>query len=86
MKNTVVTFKQAKEKGEKLTMLTAYDYTTAKLVNEAGIHSILVRLFQQFSGRLFSFALYLEPAKGMNGLRCQPKMRTNRYRCPHDCF
>ena len=42
MKNTVVTFKQAKEKGEKLTMLTAYDYTTAKLVNEAGIHSILV--------------------------------------------
>ncbi len=42
MKNTVVTFRQAKEKGEKLTMLTAYDYTTAKLVNEAGIHSILV--------------------------------------------
>ena len=42
MKNTAVTFKQAKEKGEKLTMLTAYDYTTAKLVDEAGIHSILV--------------------------------------------
>ena len=32
MKNTVVTFKQAKEKGEKLTMLTAYDYSTAKLI------------------------------------------------------
>lgn len=30
MKNTAVTFKQAKEKGEKLTMLTAYDYSTAK--------------------------------------------------------
>lgn len=42
MKNTSVTFKQAKEKGEKLTMLTAYDYATAKMVDEAGIHSILV--------------------------------------------
>lgn len=42
MKNTVVTFKQAKEKGEKLTMLTAYDYSTAKLIDEAGVNSILV--------------------------------------------
>jgi 3-methyl-2-oxobutanoate hydroxymethyltransferase len=42
MKNTVLTFKQAKEKGEKLTMLTAYDYSTAKLIDEAGINSILV--------------------------------------------
>ncbi len=42
MKNTAITFKQAKEKSEKLTMLTAYDYSTAKLVDEAGIHSILV--------------------------------------------
>lgn len=40
--NTVVTFKQAKEKGEKLTMLTAYDYSTAKLIDEAGINAILV--------------------------------------------
>ena len=39
MKNTVVTFKQAKEKGEKLTMLTAYDYSTAKLIDEAGINT-----------------------------------------------
>ena len=42
MKNTVITFKQAKEKGEKLTMLTAYDYSTAKLIDEAGINAILV--------------------------------------------
>ena len=42
MKNTVVTFKEAKAKGEKLTMLTAYDYTTAKLIEEAGINAILV--------------------------------------------
>ncbi|MBQ4057964.1 MAG: 3-methyl-2-oxobutanoate hydroxymethyltransferase [Lachnospiraceae bacterium] len=42
MKNTVLTFKQAKENGEKLTMLTAYDYSTAKLIDEAGINSILV--------------------------------------------
>lgn len=38
----MMTFAQAKEKGEKLTMLTAYDYSTAKLVDEAGINSILV--------------------------------------------
>ncbi len=42
MKNTVLTFRTAKEKGEKLTMLTAYDYSTAKLMDEAGINSILV--------------------------------------------
>ena len=42
MKTTVVTFKEAKAKGEKLTMLTAYDYSTAKLVDGAGINSILV--------------------------------------------
>ena len=32
----------AKEKGEKLTMLTAYDYSTARLMEEAGINAILV--------------------------------------------
>ena len=42
MKNTVLTFKQAKENGTKLTMLTAYDYSTAKLIDEAGVNSILV--------------------------------------------
>lgn len=42
MKNTVVTFKQAKELNEKLTMLTAYDYSTAKLMDGVGINGILV--------------------------------------------
>ncbi|MEG0830195.1 MAG: 3-methyl-2-oxobutanoate hydroxymethyltransferase [Anaerovoracaceae bacterium] len=42
MKNTVVTFKEAKEKGIKQTMLTAYDYSFAKLMDEAGVNSILV--------------------------------------------
>lgn len=42
MKNTVSTFQAAKEKGEKLTMLTAYDYSTAKLIDEAEINAILV--------------------------------------------
>lgn len=42
MKNTVLTFKKAKENGEKLSMVTAYDYATAKLVDTAGINSILV--------------------------------------------
>lgn len=42
MKNTVVTFKEAKQKNQKLTMLTAYDYSTAKLIDEAGVNSILV--------------------------------------------
>ncbi|MCI9123799.1 MAG: 3-methyl-2-oxobutanoate hydroxymethyltransferase [Eubacterium sp.] len=42
MKKTAVTFKEAKAKGEKLSMLTAYDYTTAKLIDETGIDAILV--------------------------------------------
>ena len=42
MKNTVVTFKKAKEDNVKLTMLTAYDYSTAKLINDAGINAIRV--------------------------------------------
>lgn len=42
MKNTVATFKKAKQEGKKLSMLTAYDYSTASLMDEAGIHGILV--------------------------------------------
>ena len=42
MKNTVSTLKQQKIDGDKITMLTAYDYSTAKLMEEAGINMILV--------------------------------------------
>lgn len=42
MKNTIATFKDAKIKGEKLAMLTAYDYSTAKLMDSSGINGILV--------------------------------------------
>ena len=42
MKNTVLTFANAKEAGVKLSMLTSYDYSMARLVDEAGINSILV--------------------------------------------
>ncbi len=42
MKNTITTFQTMKEKGEKISMLTAYDYSTAKLIDEAGINGILV--------------------------------------------
>lgn len=42
MRKSVVTFSNAKQKGEKLTMLTAYDYSTAKLIDSTGVDSILV--------------------------------------------
>lgn len=42
MKHTVITIQQAKERGEKITMLTAYDYSMARLIDEAGINMILV--------------------------------------------
>lgn len=42
MKNTAATFAAAKAKGEMLSMLTAYDYSTAKLEDESGINGILV--------------------------------------------
>jgi 3-methyl-2-oxobutanoate hydroxymethyltransferase len=41
-KVTVNTVKQMKAKGERLTMLTAYDYPTARKIDEAGIDMILV--------------------------------------------
>lgn len=42
MKNTVATFKQAKEQGNKLSMLTAYDYSMAKIIDEASVNGILI--------------------------------------------
>lgn len=42
MKNTVLSFQKAKADGKKLTMLTAYDYSTAKLIDSTGVNSILV--------------------------------------------
>lgn len=42
MRVTISEIKQMKQKKEKVVMLTAYDYSTAKLVDEAGIPLILV--------------------------------------------
>ena len=41
-KNTVASLAQMKANGEKITQLTCYDYTTARLMEEAGINMILV--------------------------------------------
>ncbi|MHB1485740.1 MAG: 3-methyl-2-oxobutanoate hydroxymethyltransferase [Saccharofermentanales bacterium] len=42
MKRTILTFNEAKSSGRKLTMLTAYDYSTARLVDACDIDGILV--------------------------------------------
>ena len=42
MKNTVSTLMKQKQSGDKITMLTAYDYTTAKIIDECGVNSILI--------------------------------------------
>lgn len=42
MKNTTVTLKESKNKNQKITMLTAYDYSTAKLIDQAGVNAVLV--------------------------------------------
>ena len=42
MKTTVSTLKKQKENKEKITMLTCYDYSMAKLMDEAGIEILLI--------------------------------------------
>jgi len=42
MRVTINQIKEMKQKGEKIAMLTAYDYSTAKIIDEVGIPLILV--------------------------------------------
>ena len=42
MKNTTGSFAAAKRNSEKITMLTSYDYTTARIADDAGVDAILV--------------------------------------------
>ncbi len=42
MANTVLSLQEQKNKQQKITMLTAYDYTTAKLFDDAGVNMLLV--------------------------------------------
>ena len=42
MRTTINHIKEMKQKGEKISMLTAYDYSTAKIIDEVGVPLILV--------------------------------------------
>ena len=42
MKNTVSTLLSQKQSGDKITMLTAYDFTTARIMDECGVNAILI--------------------------------------------
>src|SRR2546428_10898400 len=42
MTNLVEKYREMKKRGEKVTALTAYDYPTARLLDESGINIILV--------------------------------------------
>ncbi len=42
MKNTVSTLLAQKQSGDKITMLTAYDFTTARIMDECGVNAILI--------------------------------------------
>ena len=51
-KVTTLTFRQKKERGEAITMLTAYDYPTAMAMDKAGVDSILTGMIQHHKGAL----------------------------------
>ncbi len=42
MKKTITSLKQQKKDNDKITMLTAYDYSTAKLMDQAGVDALLI--------------------------------------------
>lgn len=42
MKNSVLTIQKQKDEHDKITMLTAYDYSMSKLIDSSGVNSILV--------------------------------------------
>lgn len=42
LKKTIITLQKQKEDNDKITMLTAYDYSTAKIMDSAGIDCMLV--------------------------------------------
>jgi 3-methyl-2-oxobutanoate hydroxymethyltransferase len=42
MKNTVLTFGKKKSEGKRITVLTAYDYSIAKIFNDCGVDILLV--------------------------------------------
>jgi 3-methyl-2-oxobutanoate hydroxymethyltransferase len=42
MRVSITQIREMKQKGERICMLTAYDYSTARLIDEAGIPLILV--------------------------------------------
>lgn len=41
-KNTVATVQEQKRNGDRITMLTCYDYSMARLMDEAGINTLLI--------------------------------------------
>lgn len=42
MKNTVLTLQKQKEEHDKIVMVTAYDYTTAKIMDEALVFNTIL--------------------------------------------
>ncbi|MDO8490386.1 MAG: 3-methyl-2-oxobutanoate hydroxymethyltransferase [Dehalococcoidia bacterium] len=42
MRFTIAQIREMKERGEKITMLTAYDYSTAKVLDDTGVQMLLV--------------------------------------------